>query len=34
MGSAQDFVSLIRNMVREEINKLDKVTPAIVVSYS
>lgn len=34
MSSAQDFVSLIRNMVREEINKLDKVTPAIVVSYS
>ena len=33
MSSAQDFVGLIRNMVREEIDKLDKVIPATVVNY-
>lgn len=34
MSSAQDFVSLIRNMVRDEINKMDRVIPCTIVTYN
>lgn len=33
MNSAQDFVTIMRQMIREEVNRMDRVVPCSIITY-